>query len=91
MTPKKSVTLADDVRKQLEARVEAEGGDLEDLANEAMRVGLAEANQVKWQNLVKRGRSYSRDRREAPSDEDAIQIAVDAVHESRADQQRSGR
>jgi hypothetical protein len=54
MTPKKSVTLAEDVRQQLKARVEAEGGDLEDLANEAMRVGLAEANQAKWQNLIKR-------------------------------------
>jgi hypothetical protein len=87
MTPKKTVTLDDDVRKQLEARVQAEGGDFDELANEAMRIGL----EAKWQTLVKRGRCYSSEMREAPSDEDAIQIATDAVHESRADQQRSGR
>jgi hypothetical protein len=33
MTPKKTVTLADDVREQLAQRAEAEGRDLDELAN----------------------------------------------------------
>ena len=47
-----------------------------------MRVGLSEDC---WQKLVKRGRNCSRYMAEATTDEDAIQIAVDAVHETRAD------
>jgi hypothetical protein len=83
MTPKKTVTLADDVQEQLALRAEVEGRDLDELANEAMRLGLGEA---KWQRLVKRGRNYSREMAEATTDEEAIQIAVDAVHEHRAEQ-----
>lgn len=45
-----------------------------------MRLGL---NEARWQKLVKRGRTYSRTMAEAAPEEDAIQIAVDAVHESR--------
>ena len=36
----------------------------------------------RWQKLVKRDRTYRRTMAEAATDEDAIQIAVDAVHES---------
>ena len=80
MTPKKSVTLADDVREKLEARVEAEGGNLDDAANELMREGLS-----KWQRRVG-PRDYAREMAEAQSDEEAIQIADDAVQEHRAEQ-----
>jgi hypothetical protein len=82
MTPTKSVTLADDVRKQLEARVEAEGGSLDDAANELLREGL-----TKWQRRVGT-RDYAKEMREAQSDDEAIQIAVDAVHQDRAERSR---
>ena len=82
MTPK-TVTLADDVRKELEARIEAEGGNLEDLANEAIRVGLEQS--TKWRRRVG-PRDYVQEMAEAQSDEEAIEIANDAVHEHRAEQ-----
>jgi hypothetical protein len=78
MSPK-SVTLADDVRQQLEARIEAEGGTLDDAADELMREGLS-----KWQRRVG-PRDYAKEMAAAQSDEEAIQIAVDAVHEDRAE------
>ena len=84
MTPK-TITLADDVREQLEQRLEAEGGTLDELANEALRTGL-EAG-TKWRRLVG-PRDYKREMAEAQTDEEAIQIAVDAVHESRAERAR---
>ena len=87
MTPQKTITLADDVYEQVKLRAEAEGKILEETANEAVRLGL---NEDRWQRLVKRGRNYSREMAEAATDEEAIQIAVDAVHESRTEQ-RSGR
>jgi hypothetical protein len=87
MTPQKTITLADDVFEQVKQRAEAEGKTVEEAANEAVRLGLRES---RWQNLVKRGRNYSREMREARTDDEAIQIAVDAVHENR-DEQRSGR
>ena len=52
-----------------------------------MLIGL---NEARWQQLAKRGRNYSPEMAEAATDEDAIHIAVDAVHELRADQ-RNGR
>jgi hypothetical protein len=83
MTPKKSVILADDVRETLEARVEAEGGSLDDAANELMREGLS-----KWQRRIG-PRDYVKKMAEAQSDDEAIQIADDAVQEHRAE--RRGR
>ena len=80
------------MRERLAQRAEAEGRDFDELANEViLGVGLSEGAQAKWQNLVKRGRTYSREMTEAKTDEDAIQIAVEAVHKSRADQQHGGR
>jgi hypothetical protein len=61
--------------------VPAEGKTVEETANEAVRLGLSED---RWQKLVKRGRTYSRDMAEAPTEDDAVQIAVDAVHEHRS-------
>jgi hypothetical protein len=87
MTPQKTITLADDVFEQIKQRAEAEGKTVEEAANEAVRLGLSED---RWQKLVKRGRNYSCEMAEATTDEEAIQIAVDAVHETRADV-RSGR
>ena len=60
---------------------------MEEAANDAVRRGLSED---RWQKLVKRGRNYSREMADAKNDDEATQIAVDAVHEWRAEQ-RSGR
>jgi hypothetical protein len=81
MTPQKTITLADDVYEQVVRRAEAESKTIEEAANEAVRLGLSED---RWQKLVKRGRDYGREIVEAATNEDAIQIAVDAVHESRS-------
>jgi len=83
--PERTITLADDLFEEVRQRAEAEGKTLDEAANEALRLGLSEA---RWQRLVKRGRNYSREMAEATSDEEAIQIAVDAVHEHRAEQRR---
>ena len=73
-------TLADDVFEQVKQRAEAEGVSLDEAANEALRLGLSES---RWQKLVTRGRTYRREIADAKTDEEAIQIAVDAVHEDR--------
>lgn len=85
IAPQKTITLADDVFEQIKQRAEAEGKTVEEAANDAVRVGL---NEDRWQRLLKRGRNYSREMAEAVTDDTAVQIAVDAVHESRADQRR---
>ena len=82
MTPK-NIAVEPEILEQLKQRAEAEGVSVDEAANEVMRLGLSED---RWQKLVKRGRNYSREMAEAPTDDEAIQIAVDAVHE-----QRSGR
>ncbi len=48
-----------------------------------MRVGLEQGS--KWQRRVG-PRDYAQEMAEAPSDDEAIQIATDAVHEQRAEQ-----
>jgi hypothetical protein len=80
MTPQKVITLADDVFEQVKQRAEAEGVSLDEAANKALRLGLSES---RWQTLVTRGRTYSREMADAKTDGEAIQIAVDAVHEDR--------
>ena len=87
MTPQQTITLTDDLFEQVRRRAEAEGKTVEEAANDVVRLGLKDD---RWQTLLRRGRNYSREMAEAVSDDDALQIAVDAVHESRADQ-RSGR
>ena len=47
---------------------------------------LHDIGDARWQRVVKRERDYGPEMRSALSDEEAIQIAVDAVHESRAEQ-----
>jgi hypothetical protein len=47
---------------------------------------LHDISEARWQRVVKRERDHGREMRSALSDEEAIQIAVDAVHESRAEQ-----
>ncbi len=81
MTPQKTIKLADDVYEQVLRRAEAEGKTLAEAANEAIRLGLSDD---RWQKLIGRGRNYSREMADAASDEDAIKIAVDAVHEWRS-------
>jgi hypothetical protein len=85
MTPK-TITLADDVFEQVKQRAEAEGVSLDEAANEAVRLGLSES---RWQKLVKRGRNYSHEMAEATTDDEALEIASDAVHEWRAEQRSS--
>jgi hypothetical protein len=81
MTPEqKTITLADDVFEQVKERAQAEGKTVEEAANEVVRLGLSES---RWQELVKRGRNYSNEMARAKNDDEAIQIAVDAVHEHR--------
>jgi hypothetical protein len=50
-------------------------------------VGLSE---YRWRELVTRDSGYSREMADANTDDEAIRISVDAVHEWR-DEQRSGR
>ena len=69
MTPQKAITLADDVFEQVKQRAEAEGVSLDEAANEALRLGLSES---RWQTLVTRGRTYSREMADAKTDEEAI-------------------
>ena len=86
MTPQKTITLADDVFEQVKQRAESEGKTVEEAANEAVRLGLSKS---RWQNLVKRGRNYSREMADAKTDDAATDIAVDAVHEWRAEQRNA--
>jgi hypothetical protein len=79
MTPTK-VTLADDVRERLAQRAAAEGITLDQAANDLMRESLN-----KWQRRIG-PRDYVREMADAQSDEEAIEIANDAVHEHRAEQ-----
>jgi hypothetical protein len=63
------------------------GRTLEGPRNEAVRLGQSEH---RWYKLAKRGLNYSRELAEATTDEEAIEIAVEAVHGTRA-VVRSGR
>ena len=82
MTPK-NIALADEALEAVRRRAAAEGRPEDEIASEAVLIGL---NEARWQQLVKRGRNYSREMAAAATDEEAIQIAVDAVHEHRAEQ-----
>jgi hypothetical protein len=69
------------VFEKVKERAEAGGVSLDEAANEAVRLGLGED---RWQKLVKRGRTSSSKMANAKTDDEAIQIAVDAVHEQRS-------
>src|SRR5437773_1101418 len=83
MGPQNRVILDDDVLEAVKQRAEAEGKTLDQATNDVVRLGLSEARR---QRVVQPGRDYRREIMGAVSDEEAIQIAVDAVHESRAEQ-----
>ena len=83
MGPQNQIILDDDVPEAVKQRAEAEGKTIDQATNDIVRLGLSEA---RWQGVVKRGRDYGREMMGAVSDEEAVQIAVDAVHESRAEQ-----
>ena len=83
MGPQNQIILDDDVLEAVKRRAEAEGKTLDQTTNDVVRFGLSEA---RWQGVVKRGRDYGHEMMGAVSDEEAVQIAVDAVHESRAEQ-----
>jgi hypothetical protein len=86
MGPQNQIILDDDVLEAVKQCAEAEGKTLDQATNDVVRLGLSEA---RWQRVLKRGRDYRREMMGAVSDEEAIQVAVDAVHESRAE--RRGR
>jgi hypothetical protein len=86
MGPQNQIILDDDVLEAVKRRAEAKGKTLDQATNDVVRLGLSE---VRGQSVVKRERDYGREMRGAVSDEEAIQVAVDAVHESRAE--RRGR
>ena len=83
MGPRNQIILDDDVLEAVKQRAAAEGKTLDQATNDVVRLGLSEA---RCQRVVKRGRNYGREMVGAVSDEEAIQIAVDAVRESRAEQ-----
>jgi hypothetical protein len=82
MGPQNQIILDDDVLEAVKRRAEAKGKTLDQATNDVVRLGLSE---VRGQSVVKRERDYGREMRGAVSDEEAIQVAVDAVHESRAE------
>ena len=86
MGPQNQIILDDDVLEAVKQRAAAEGKTLDQATNDVVRLGLSEA---RAQSVVKRERDYGREMRGAVSDEEAIQVAVDAVHDSRAE--RRGR
>jgi plasmid stability protein len=77
-----SFTIPDYVLERLTLRAQAEGKTVEDAANEALRWGLIE---LQRERPVEGLRDYRCEFDIATSDEEAIQIAVDAVHEVRAE------
>jgi hypothetical protein len=83
MGPQNQIILDDDVLEAVKKRAEAEGKTLDQATNDVVRLGLSEA---RWQRVVKLGREYGREMMGAISDEEAVQVAVDAVHESRTEQ-----
>ena len=55
MTPKKTVTLADDVYERLTRQAEADGKTLDEAANEAIQAALEQAS---WATFIAKGRAY---------------------------------
>jgi hypothetical protein len=56
--PEKNITLADDVLALIKQRAAAEGVPEDDIATEAVRIGLEEG---RWRALIARGRRYGRE------------------------------
>jgi hypothetical protein len=84
MGPQNQIILDDDVLEAVKQRAAAEGKTLDQATNDVIRLGLT----APWQRVVKRERDYGREMGGTVADEEAIQIAVDAVHESRAEPRR---
>ena len=53
----KNITLADDVLALLKQRAEAEGVSVDEVATEAVRIGLEDG---RWRALLAKGRRYGR-------------------------------
>ena len=65
--PEKNITLADDVLALVKQRAAAEGVPEDEIATEAIRIGLEEG---RWRSLIARGRRYGR---ESGSTEDDVE------------------
>lgn len=68
--PEKNITLADDVLALVKQRAAAEGVPEDEIATEAIRIGLEEG---RWRSLIARGRRYGR---ESGSTEDDIESVI---------------
>ena len=68
--PEKNITLADDVLALVKQRAAAEGVPEDEIATEAIRIGLEEG---RWRSLVARGRRYGR---ESGSTEDNVESLI---------------
>ena len=68
--PEKNITLADDVLALVKQRAAAEGVPEDEIATEAIRIGLEEG---RWRSLIARGRRYGR---ESGSTEDDVESVI---------------
>ena len=68
--PEKNITLADDVLALVKQRAAAEGVSEDEIATEAIRLGLEER---RWRSLIARGQRYGR---ESGSTEDDVESVI---------------
>lgn len=68
--PEKNIRLADDVLALVRKRAAAEGLPEDEVATEAIRIGLEEG---RWRSLIARGRRYGR---ESGSTEDDVERVI---------------
>ena len=68
--PEKNITLADDVLALVKQRAAAEGVPEDEIATEAVRIGLEES---RWRSLIARGRRYGQ---ESGSTEDDVESII---------------
>jgi len=67
--PEKNITLADDVLALVKQRAAAEGVPEDEIATEAVRLGLEER---RWRALIARGQQYGRKSGSTPDDVESI-------------------
>ena len=67
--PEKNITLADDVLALVKQRAAAEGVPEDEIATEAIRIGLEEG---RWRSLIARGRRYGRESGSSEGDIESI-------------------
>ena len=73
--PEKNITLAEDVLALIKQRAAAEGVPEDEIATEAIRIGLEEG---RWRSLIARGRRYGR---ESGSTEDDLESVIQSFRD----------